>query len=230
MGIQSWFESALSPECVFCGKRITSQIFCSHCDPRLEIGDKNLCLRCGNPLTHESVQCGECRSWPWVRDLTCRSQFTLSQRSRWLIHQAKLFRSPHFYRFLMDGVSLNISEATLVPVPLHIGKLCQRGFNQSLLIARWLSRNSGLRVTENQLIKVKSTANQSGLNRRSRGKNLKGAFRWEGALDSNLIVLIDDVYTTGSTLREAARTIRRQGRVPILGWTLFRRIKPLLLA
>jgi len=101
----------------------------------------------------------------------------------------------------------------VVPVPLHRSRERARGYNQAELIAQRL----GLPVAPRLLRRRKNTPSQTGLTRNERKRNLAGAFEARGQVSGTLIV-IDDVYTTGSTMNEIARTLKRAGaeRVEVL--------------
>ena len=101
----------------------------------------------------------------------------------------------------------------IIPVPLHSARQRARGFNQAELIARELGRP----VNDKLLRRRKDTPSQTGLSRRQRRQNLAGAFEVRSTVKGDLIV-VDDVYTTGSTMNEIARTLKRAGagRVEVL--------------
>ena len=101
----------------------------------------------------------------------------------------------------------------VIPVPLYRKRERERGFNQAELIANRL----GLPVNVRLLQRRKNTASQTGLSRNERKRNLAGAFEVRGILTGTIIV-VDDVYTTGSTMNEIARTLKRAGaeRVEVL--------------
>jgi len=122
----------------------------------------------------------------------------------------------------LDG---NISEITIAcPVPLHPSRLKERGFNQSELIARYFCEQVGLTLEPSLMLRTKPTIPQVALPRTERDKNIRGAF----ALSDNAdikdanILLIDDIYTTGATLKECARTLRRGGAKEVYVLTLAR--------
>ncbi len=98
------------------------------------------------------------------------------------------------------------------PIPLHSTKFKQRGFNQSLLIANWLANNTNSSVID-VLKRVKETKTQATLNKMERTENAKGAF--EVGKGSNLqglsVILVDDVVTTGSTVKQAALKLKAAG-------------------
>lgn len=100
--------------------------------------------------------------------------------------------------------------AAVVPVPLHPRKLRARGFNPALTLARQIARARGLCVRPCALERVRDTPSQTGLSRVARRRNVRGAFRARQRLRGTLW-LVDDVVTTGATLTEAARALRRAG-------------------
>lgn len=100
----------------------------------------------------------------------------------------------------------------VVPVPLHPARLRQRGFNPAALLARSLARAHGLPVAPRALERVRDTPSQTGLDRRARARNVAGAFRVRpGARIPAHVWLVDDVVTTGATLRAAALALGRAG-------------------
>jgi ComF family protein len=110
----------------------------------------------------------------------------------------------------------------VVPVPLHARRLRERGFNPACELARAVAGAAGLRLAPRALARVRDTSSQTGLSRAARRRNVRGAFRACGPLPPR-IWLVDDVVTTGSTLAEAARALRRAGVRRVVGvcaaWT-----------
>lgn len=108
----------------------------------------------------------------------------------------------------------------LVPVPLHIRRLRERGFNQALLLVRELSKRTGIPYAERTLKKIKDTPFQVTLKKRERRKNLTRAFQVKDrkAIKGKAVMLVDDVYTTGTTVNECSRALRMAGadRVAVL--------------
>jgi ComF family protein len=105
----------------------------------------------------------------------------------------------------------------IVPVPLHPLRLRQRGFNPAATLAVALGRGRGLPVDPAALTRIRNTPSQTQLSRRQRAENVSGAFRARHRSLPGRIWLVDDVVTTGSTLCEAARTLRRAGARRIAG-------------
>jgi len=112
-----------------------------------------------------------------------------------------------------------IKADMVIPVPMHESKLKKRGFNQSLELARIFSASTGRKLQPRAMAKKKPTAAQSSLNRKERMKELKGAFEADsGVVRGQSILLVDDIYTTGSTLEECTKTLIKAGasRVQVL--------------
>ena len=108
----------------------------------------------------------------------------------------------------------------LVPVPLHRDRLRQRGYNQAELIAAQFSRITGIPHLPQGLLRVKATAAQHQLSPKDRQRDLKGAFRlgpdWTIDRMTSRVLLVDDIYTTGTTARAAAVELRRSG-ISVIG-------------
>ena len=108
-------------------------------------------------------------------------------------------------------------DAIMVPVPLHWTRLWQRGFNQSLLIARSIARQTGLSVRSDLLHRARRTRALGGQGRAARAREVRGAFSLSKAAPNILagrdVLLVDDVYTTGATANACARLLKRTGRV-----------------
>ena len=113
-----------------------------------------------------------------------------------------------------------------VPVPLYRTRLCQRGFNQSLEIARAVSHCLKVPLNARCLKKTRASVPQTALPAKQRRHNLKGAFALACTLDcllrAQFIVIVDDVMTTGTTLNEAARVLRKAGVPRVEVWTVAR--------
>jgi ComF family protein len=114
----------------------------------------------------------------------------------------------------------------IVPVPLHIERLRWRGFNQSLLLAQAIGRKKQERVQPFLLERIRPTVPQTQLNAKERQTNVRGAFAVSAPaqLQSTTLLLVDDVYTSGSTINECARVLRRSGAAAVDVFTLARAV------
>ncbi len=110
----------------------------------------------------------------------------------------------------------------LIPVPLHPRKRRQRGFNQAEVIARELSRLKGIELAGSALVKVKNVPPQTGLDMEERRKNVRGAYRVRNGktVEGKVVILIDDVCTTGSTLRECSSALKAAGAKEVRALTV----------
>ena len=106
----------------------------------------------------------------------------------------------------------DLAGYTLIPLPLHWRREHWRGFNQATLITKRLASRLGLKTECKSLIRVKNTQQQARLTATERAINLKEAFVWNSDLKApERVILVDDVFTTGSTLDSAARTLKDNG-------------------
>jgi ComF family protein len=125
---------------------------------------------------------------------------------------------------------LTKAEVLVIPVPLHARKKHQRGFNQAELIARCMLKKmpeSGLRLNTKVLSRVRMTKSQIGLTRHQRRENLRGSFSVSRPLDvvGREVLLIDDVFTTGTTVSECTRVLLRAGASNVYVATVARTLK-----
>lgn len=108
------------------------------------------------------------------------------------------------------------NKISVVPIPLHRYKMKERGFNQAEKIALGFCQLTGYNLSTQTLIRVKETKAMFGLNPEERTKNLQGAFRLSQKLPKYPVLLLDDIYTRGTTLKESAKILRRD-RVDVIG-------------
>lgn len=128
---------------------------------------------------------------------------------------------------LAEALAEAPAGAALVPVPLHAGRMAERGFNQSADLARHLGRRWGVPMLDGQLQRGRDTGHQAGLSRRERLANVAGAFVWHGAAPPpERVVLVDDVLTTGATLVACAAALRAAGAREVRAVALARSIAP----
>ncbi len=175
------------------------------------------CPRCGEPAPAIEGLCGLCRTGEHLFDFG-RSALLFSHTLREIVHHLKYSDRVSLAGPLGDVLKSclekeSFTSEVVIPVPLHRSRERIRGYNQAELIAARLGR----RVEPRLLRRRKDTPSQTGLSRNERKRNLAGAFEVRGTAPEEVIV-VDDIYTTGSTMNEIARTLKRAGtkRVEIL--------------
>ncbi|MCH7755928.1 ComF family protein [candidate division KSB1 bacterium] len=145
-----------------------------------------------------------------------------------VIHEIKFFGKKSFAKFvgremadLMTHDKDYLETDMIIPVPLHKTKLRERGFNQSLLLSQAISKLTNIPVNQKILNRIRYTKPQSRLNAFERQQNVKDAFRVidPSAVKGKTVVLVDDVLTTGSTMRACAESLDSAGVAKILALT-----------
>jgi ComF family protein len=210
------------PICLGCGKSNAAAVFCTCCGsfPKLT-GPR--CFRCGFSTSQNIESCG--RKHP-AQVLNIRSLWWLTPAARVLIHKIKYDGRFELMDYFLNKIEIDLffsGSATVVPVPLSFDKWFNRGFNQSEFIARRFSKLTQMPLALDLLEKTKDTLPQAGLSRGERLRNLKSSFGVvKNAEVPARVLLIDDVYTTGSTMAACARALARLGVKEIYAWSLFR--------
>jgi ComF family protein len=221
--LRGLLELALPPSCASCGTAVpASAVLCAACDARLPRFAAGGCPRCQRPATR-GAPCSACagRASPLAACIAAAAY--AGDVELWI----QRFKYPRRGWRGLDPAPLGVVRqlvceaaratpggppARIVPVPLHPRRLRERGFNPAALLARSVARERGGRFDAALLERVRDTPSQTGLDRRARRANVRGAFRARaGSRSLGVVWLVDDVVTTGSTLIEAARALRRSG-------------------
>lgn len=206
--------------CVVCHAPVPERRWggaCPECWSGLLPIEPPFCPKCGEPAAAIEGLCGLCLRGDHVFDFA-RSALLFTHTFREIIHHLKYADRVSLAKPLGDILKECLEkhgfEGTLiVPVPLHPSRERSRGFNQAELIASRLGRPVATRL----LRRRKNTPSQTGLTRNQRKQNLASAFEVTGRV-SGTVIVVDDVYTTGSTMNEVAKTLKRGGaeRVEVL--------------
>ncbi|WP_049620686.1 ComF family protein [Frateuria defendens] len=212
--------------CLLCGAAGAEGLdLCAACAAELP-RNASCCARCALPLPTPAVLCGRCQRHapPWA---AAWAPF----RYAWPLD--RLERRYKFGGDLASGRTLAAlwREAPrpidlpqlILPVPLHARRLRERGYNQALELARPLAQAFGVPAQADALRRVRITAAQTELDALARRRNVRGAFALrEGLALPAHVALLDDVLTTGATLAECARVLRRAGVARVDVWALAR--------
>jgi len=231
-----WWQSALDfmlpPYCVLCGQPSGSACLCTGCKSDLPFTGTQ-CLRCGLPLgSPKDKICGECiqKTPPYFRTVCpLRYEFPVNR----LVQAFKFRRQLAAGRILSQLICETVDSSqfslpdTLVPVPLHGLRMLSRGFNQAYELASYAGRVLDIPVLNDALRRRRNTRAQSGLSRKQRHRNLRGAFYWRGSTrPGRHVALIDDVMTTGTTVAECSRILRKAGAKRVDVWVAARALPP----
>ena len=238
--VQRWSElwSALAAverwllpgECLLCHGAVESgprdPLVCGACRSRWSPLPEPQCPRCGQPLT-PGIACRICSAWqPELRGV--RSAVWLDEHARRAVHLLKYagwWRVGEAMALAMQRCFEGSPDSTLVPIPLGRTRLRLRGYNQSAVLAEALAQRLRLPVSA-VLERRRETATQTVLTPEARRANLAGAFVAAAEAPAHA-VLVDDVFTTGATLAEAAAALLGAGAQRVSGITFARAARPL---
>ena len=208
---------------------------CKDCEQQLQPVGPLYCLRCGKPLPDGGAHCYDCRGTKG-KQYACkviRSALVFNPVLRPLVHAFKYADRPYLADYLAQWMNVSWQKypdlaqvQVLVPVPLHPKKQKQRRYNQSELLARALAHLQGLPVDSACLIRVRNTPSQTQFGRAGRLENMRGAFRCEqpANIKGKIVLLIDDVATTGATLEGCAEALKAAGAKKVIAYTLAREV------
>ena len=226
----------LPPKCPLCGSPLdppSGERPCSSCLSQIRFFSSPLCPRCGIGFSSPSDPnhlCSRCLKGEWSFG-QARAVGPYEGRIREAISRFKFGGAAHLARPLgallaqCAGSEFPPSTVDLViPVPLHPRRLRERGFNQSLLLARQVSRRQAIPLNFTALRRLRQTQPQTQLSAAERQKNVRGAFGVEvpEAVEGRKILLVDDVFTTGATVQECTESLLDCGAQEVHVLTLAR--------
>ena len=210
-------------DCLLCGEESGPELLCAACAAELPALAEH-CPQCALPNPAGAV-CGSCLDRPPHYDRTLalwRYEFPCDRLVQALKYRARLALAGFFARSL---ASRPLPEVDLiVPMPLHPKRLAERGFNQALEIARDLARRLGRPIEPRGVLRVKDTPPQTKLPYEERAKNVRGAFLCKLDLSGASVAVVDDVMTTGATLNELARALKRAGATRVENFVIARTV------
>lgn len=204
--------------CCFCGK-ISVQEICDSCKEKVSYIKEPRCKKCGKPIRYEEQEyCHDCQkqSFHYVQG---RSLWIHKGAVPWSIYQFKYHNRRIYGKFYAKELYRVYGESIeewgidlIVPVPLHWRRRRKRGYNQAEIVARYLGELTGIPVDKHLVIRKKYTEPQKTLNNKERVKNLKHVFDVRKmTVRAKNILLIDDIYTTGSTIDAISKVLLEKG-------------------
>ncbi len=223
--VKALLDVILPPRCHLCRSFIQGEEdihICTMCRETITLINAPICEMCGVPFQTEggcNHVCGACLSSP-PPYTAARAALLFEGKTKELIHRFKygnksqcsrplgLLTIQHLAQFVTA-----ISPDVLLPVPLHPKRLRHRSFNQALLLSEILGKAWHLPISRSNLQRIRWTEPQINLSAEERVRNVRGAFAVTDpqALSGKRVVLVDDVYTTGSTVAECARVLKGAG-------------------
>ena len=225
-------EAVYPPRCVLCKRPGCRQmdicIECYQAMPWIPTG----CSQCALPIPADSnpgVKCGNCLQKPPRFDHSM-SLFEYEKEAVTLIQQLKFNEKLAYSRLLGSLLADKVEQQLdsypelLLPVPLFYKRLRKRGFNQSVEIARIVSKRLNIPFEIHTVVRLRDTKAQTGLDKKQRRKNIRGAFEVIQPLQAKYIAIIDDVVTTTSTANELTGVLKRNGVKRVDVWSIARAV------
>ena len=219
--------------CVVCdGAFFLSERFRIHpdCRKKLEPVDQPFCFGCGKPLSDPAAEyCSDCkrRRRSFKRNVAA---FVYNEAARESVVRFKYHGRQAYAKTYAEEIwalrkeeILSFKADALIPVPIHRDRLLKRGYNQAELLAHELSKLSGIPLRGDILFRIKKTRAQKALGPKARIRNLADAFTVKKSAKTEklkTVILIDDIYTTGSTLEACSRALLSAGIRKVYGVTL----------
>ena len=215
----------LPSSCVLCGADTTDGRICVGCDADLPGLSPTRCTVCALPLVSAGV-CGACLHRPPSYD-SVSAAYAYAFPVDALIHAYKYGGDLSLAPLLGGALVRNARPAVdaIIPMPLAPARLRERGFNQAQELARNAGRILRLPVAASACRKVTETPPQAALPWKERARNVRGAFVCDVDLTGQRVAIVDDVMTTGATLNELARNLKRAGALHVSGWVVARTLK-----
>ena len=223
--IKAIFNWLVPKHCIQCSRvLLADSCCCEDCYPDLPF-QSHVCCRCGQALNAQLDYCGRCLTKPPAFDVCfCPFQykppisdqiqrFKYSQRPEMAYNLAKLLAKEIFSNRLA-------MPELLIPVPVHISRLRQRGYNQSLLLTRHLSKLLQIPYSNSHIEKHHRTPAQVSQPLKQRKTNVRGCFLLKQPFTAQHVAIIDDVFTTGSTTEEMTKILKKNGVNYVQIWAI----------
>jgi len=213
--------------CILCGDTCqASTCLCNACKDDLPY-ITDACHLCGLPVEKSVSVCGSCITTPPPAN-KCISVLHYDPPVDYLIKHMKYHNQLAIADLMGELIAVKIKNMAqtlpdvIIPVPLHVNRLRQRGYNQAIEISRLVSRRLNIPLNIAICTRVKHTPPQFDIPANERKNNIKNAFEVSSAIKAKHVALIDDVMTTGSTVWEITKTLKMAGVEQVDVWTCAR--------
>lgn len=218
----------------------TSNFWCPTCREKLPWLEPPFCSVCGVPFnvfyrekfSEEFSLCGDCLTMSPAYDMirsACLYDGIVADLITGLKYGKHLTNVPILGELMEEAFLKWLREEKIdliIPIPMHIDRLKKRGFNQSVLLAKDLAKRIRIPWNHSVLVKIRNTPPQVSLHKKARKENLKKAFvvseSWKPFLNHASVLLIDDVITTGTTILECAKILKKAGARKVIGLSVAR--------
>lgn len=211
--------------CPICDKILTfnGKLICDKCKDKLIYINEPRCKKCGKQLIkYEDEYCYDCKKGKHIYREGAAA-FSHTGDIKKSIYKIKYCNKREYVEFYTNELIKNYGKKIMswncdyiIPVPLHRKRQIRRGYNQAEIIAKIISKKTGIPIRTDILARVKNTKPQKELNDEDRKKNLENAFKiHKSIVKLKKIILVDDIYTTGSTIDACTKTLLRYGAVEV---------------
>lgn len=206
--------------CPFCDEVVRyGDMICSRCRKGARYIGEAHCMKCGKPLTGSYAEfCRDCMHTEHIytrgRGLYVYNDEVRASITRFKYHGRREYADHYGYDIVkhLGRFIISCRADCLIPVPISKEKLKKRGYNQAEVIADSISSHTGIPVWKEYVVRIRDTPPMKELNRMERMKNLKGAFKISPhVVKCRNVIIVDDIYTTGSTIDAVAAVLRKTG-------------------
>lgn len=227
MTIKACYQQIFAQQCLLCASATHNpSALCQPCLADLPWQSSQSCQQCGLPSNH--LVCGACLSDPPHYDFTqavFQYGFPVDALLQTYKYQHALHLSQTLGELMVKHIT-NVSQpshvALLIPMPLHPARLKERGFNQSLELAKVIAQHTAIALDYQACQRIRNTPPQASLKLKDRVRNIKDAFACTRQLHGQHVVIIDDVMTSGASVNELANTLKQAGAATVSCWLVAR--------
>ena len=224
-GMKSALDWLLPAHCVLCDMVIShGSGLCPVCTQRLMLHGP-ACPRCGKSMQSARI-CGACQHSPPHHDEVVYAAAyagAAGQLVREFKFAHRLYMGPALASLLLRRLGPQARDTDIIaPVPLHTTRIRQRGYNQSAILAGYLSRQLHVSLQGALLTRTRATLPQTSLGEKQRRRNVRNAFRLNRDIRGKKLAIVDDVMTTGSTVDEISRVLKKAGAARVSVWVVAR--------